>query len=250
MTRKPRPKLTQPAARKKVAAKSLKGPAVRLLPAIILAGVAMLGFRLQVVVNDVTDMVAGVTVETSVAVAQEVSNEPAMAEDMADDMAMDDAEMADEEMADEGSTLPENLGDLTAAEINTLQRLAERRKQIEDRGRELERKEALLMASEARIDRKIGELQGLETQIENLLKRHDEQEQAKIDQLVRIYGAMKPKDAARIFNSLEMPILLNVVENMKENKVAPIIAQMDAVKATALTEELSTRRRIPLPDQG
>jgi len=65
-----------------------------------------------------------------------------------------------------------------------------------------------------------------------------------------MYGARKPKYAARSFNSVEMPILLNVVERMKETKVAPIIAQMDAVKATALTEELSTRRQIPLPDQG
>jgi flagellar motility protein MotE (MotC chaperone) len=77
------------------------------------------------------------------------------------------------------------------------------------------------------------------------MKQYDGQKQAEIEQLVKIYGAMKPKDAARIFDNLEMPILVSVIQNMKEAKVAPIMALMTAAKATALTEELTVRKQMP-----
>ena len=62
--------------------------------------------------------------------------------------------------------------------------------------------------------------------------------------LVTIYETMKPKDAAKIFNELEMPVLLKVVSNMKEVKVAPVIASMDPAKARELSIELSRQKPI------
>ena len=56
---------------------------------------------------------------------------------------------------------------------------------------------------------------------------------------------MKPKDAARIFESLEMPILISVVERMKERKVAPIMAAMSSEAANLLTKELATKKQLP-----
>jgi flagellar motility protein MotE (MotC chaperone) len=138
----------------------------------------------------------------------------------------------------------------TQSEIELLQKLAERRELIETRSQELEQREALLKAAEGRIDRKIDELQQLQNTINGLLKQHDEQEQQKVAQLVKIYATMKPKDAARIFNDLDMPILITVLENMKESKSAPIFAAMSADKARAVTEEMSRRRAIPVPAGG
>ena len=53
--------------------------------------------------------------------------------------------------------------------------------------------------------------------------------------LVKIYEKMKPKDAAQVFERLEMPVLLKVIERMKEAKTAPILAAMDPGKAKAVT---------------
>jgi flagellar motility protein MotE (MotC chaperone) len=58
---------------------------------------------------------------------------------------------------------------------------------------------------------------------------------------------MKPKDAAQIFEDLEMDVLLDVVEGMKERKVAPILALMNPTKEQEVTLELSQRRALPLP---
>ncbi len=232
-------------------------PALRLLPAVIVATLCMLGFRVQVVVQDIADArMTMVQMMPSVALAQNAPAAPAAAPaaevadtapgDMASEEMGQDIGMADG-AAPSGAFDPSTL---TQAEIETLQRLAERRDLIEQRERELGVKEGLLRAAESRIDGKIVQLQDLEQSIEGLLAKYDEKKQGEIEQLVRIYGAMKPKDAARIFDSLEMPILLAVVQSMKENKVAPILAAMNSAKATALTEEMSVRRQVSSADTG
>ena len=113
---------------------------------------------------------------------------------------------------------------LTKSEIETLQRLAERRDGIEKRERDLDARDGLMKAGESRIDGKVAQLQDLEKNIKGLLQQYDGQKDAEVDQLVRIYSAMKPKEAAGIFETLDMPILVAVVQNMKDAKVAPIMA--------------------------
>jgi flagellar motility protein MotE (MotC chaperone) len=121
--------------------------------------------------------------------------------------------------------------------------LSERREQLDKREQDLATREAVLKAGESRIDTKVAQLQDLEKNIKGLLSQYDKQKQAEIEQLVRIYSAMKPLEAAKIFNSLDMSILKDVIQSMKEAKAAPIIAVMDTKKAQLLTEELSQRKQ-------
>lgn len=239
--------------------KSAKAPArsrvsiIRVLPLLIVAAVFVLGFRVTIVVQDMRSMIASVNVEQSTAFAQEGGGARVEEGDaggaMADEEMLDDAMMDDGDIVAQGGLDPESFNveqqSFTPSELELLQRLSERRKVIEAQAQELETREAMLQAAESRIDGKIAELQQLEKTLTALVAEADEQQKAKIGQLVRIYGAMKPKDAARIFNDLDMPILITVVESMKENKVAPILSQMDAAIATAVTEALSMRKIIP-----
>ena len=130
-------------------------------------------------------------------------------------------------------------------EVQLLQELAERRTVLDAREQELEEREALLKAAEQKLLEKQTELNSTKDEIKVLLKKQNKQEKAKVNQLVAIYENMKPKDAANIFNELEMPILLQVINNMKERKVAPVIASMNAEKARILTKELADQRRLP-----
>ena len=75
---------------------------------------------------------------------------------------------------------------------------------------------------------------------------HDEETEAQMKSLVKIYEAMKPKDAARIFEQLDLVVLLDVIERMKERKTAPILANMDPERAKTITLELAQRRTLPL----
>ncbi len=56
---------------------------------------------------------------------------------------------------------------------------------------------------------------------------------------------MKPKDAARIFEELDMAVLLAVGERMKERKTAPILAKLNPQRAKAIAIELAQRRELP-----
>jgi len=133
----------------------------------------------------------------------------------------------------------------TKAEVEVLQSLSERREALRARAGELEMRENLLSATEKRIEQKIAELKKLEATIQAQLKQYDEQEEAKMKSLVKIYENMKPKDAARILEELDMEVLLEVAERMREAKMASILAQMNSETAKAITLQLANRRQLP-----
>lgn len=133
----------------------------------------------------------------------------------------------------------------TPTEVELLQRLQERREQLDSRARELDQREAMLTAAETRFDQKITELQNLKKEIQGLLTQANAEQQAQLDSLVKIYETMKPADAAKIFNNLENNVLLNVISRMKEAKVAPVFAAMDEKRAQEVTILLAARKRLP-----
>jgi flagellar motility protein MotE (MotC chaperone) len=141
--------------------------------------------------------------------------------------------------------LPPDPLTMTDEEIDLLQALAERRQELEQRARRVEEREVLLQAAERRIEEKVDGLKALQQSIEILLKQHEEETESQYNSLVKIYENMKPKDAARIFEELDMEVLLPVVERMKERKTAPILAKMNSEKAKAITTELAQRRALP-----
>jgi flagellar motility protein MotE (MotC chaperone) len=131
------------------------------------------------------------------------------------------------------------------------QDLLQRRQQLDEKEKTLSRREALLEAGEKELNRKFQELTGLRNEIQALLKKQSEEENARINSLVKIYEGMKPKDAARIFNTLDMDILMDVVGRMSERKSAPIIAQMDPDRARNLTTMLAEQKKLPdLSEEG
>ncbi len=136
------------------------------------------------------------------------------------------------------------LDNLSRSEMDLLKELSKRRDTLDKEKKDMNVREQVLKATENKIDQKVSELQTLQSQLEILMKQYDQKENSKILSLVKIYETMKPKDAAKIFNELEMPVLLKVVSNMKEVKVAPVIASMDPVKARDLSIELAKQKPI------
>ena len=57
----------------------------------------------------------------------------------------------------------------------------------------------------------------------------------KYRRLVKISESMKPDEAARILEKMDGQVLLEVVTRMGERRLAPILAQMDPLKAQAIT---------------
>jgi len=131
------------------------------------------------------------------------------------------------------------------SEIEILQNLSARRKEIDQREESVVAREVLLQAAEKRLEEKIGELKNIRGEIEGLIRKYNEQEETEMKSLVRIYEAMKPKDAARIFDELDLKILIQVFQRMKEAKTAPILASMNSARAKEVTTQLAERRDVP-----
>jgi len=149
---------------------------------------------------------------------------------------------AQQAAAGSGSTPQTDPLMMSDEEINLLQALGDRRRELDRRERQIAEREALLAAAERRLEEKVASLQKLQETIQASLKQRDGEDTAQIDSLVKIYESMKPKDAARIFDQLAMGVLMPVVERMKERKTAPILAKMTPAKAREVTAELARRR--------
>ena len=123
--------------------------------------------------------------------------------------------------------------------------LSQRRKDLDGKERELEMREALLKAAQQEMEQKFKELSSLRSEIQGLLVEQSDEEKQRITSLVKIYEGMKAKDAARIFNTLDLDVLMQVVTEMSERKSAPIIAAMQADRARTVTVMLAEQKRLP-----
>jgi flagellar motility protein MotE (MotC chaperone) len=139
--------------------------------------------------------------------------------------------------------------DMTASEVDVLKQLSVRRKQLDQREQELQQRGALIQVTEQRLDQKIKEMETLRAQLDKMMGQANEQRQAELDNLVRIYESMKPDEAARILVNLDMPILLGVIRSMKPARSALIMAAMPPDKAKDITMALTESHELPkLPE--
>jgi flagellar motility protein MotE (MotC chaperone) len=160
---------------------------------------------------------------------------------------------ADQKNADQSAAPPPSYGEqgFSASEVEILQDLAKRRDELDKREQQIGQREALLKAAGGEVDRKIAELNKLRSELEDLLNKQKTAEDERINSLVKIYENMKPKDAANIFNTLDMDVLLPVIAKISERKASPILAAMDPDKAREVTIKLAEQRKLPsMPDDS
>jgi flagellar motility protein MotE (MotC chaperone) len=145
-----------------------------------------------------------------------------------------------------------DLTEFSASELSLLQSLRKRREELQVREDALVQRERMLKAFELRINDKIAELNTIKDGIEKTraamldqAKVFEKSQDDRIQTLINVYEKMKPKDAARIFDNLDLKILMDVVRGMKEAKLAPILAEMNAEKATQVTTRMGEKLDIP-----
>lgn len=127
----------------------------------------------------------------------------------------------------------------TVTEQQLLARLATRRTELEQYEEDLALRASIVDAAEKRIEERTATLEALETQISTLVDQRQEMESGQFAGIVAMYEAMKPKDAAAIFNNLDMGVLLRVAKTMAPRKMAPILSNMDPARAQELTVKMA-----------
>jgi flagellar motility protein MotE (MotC chaperone) len=126
-----------------------------------------------------------------------------------------------------------------------------RRTREADSARQADLQAAMLEATEKRIDDKLDRLSAGARPVRALdrpLRRAGtaadgdvtlDGADPRIAALVKMYQAMRPKDAARIFERLDLAVQVDVASHMRERAAAAILAEMDPKAASALTMALA-----------
>ncbi|MBV8592516.1 MAG: hypothetical protein JO212_21065 [Acetobacteraceae bacterium] len=120
--------------------------------------------------------------------------------------------------------------------------LRKRREELDAHERAIAAREAVVAAAEHKLAGRVDELQALQKRLEGLESARAARDEANWRGLVKLYESMKPRDAANIFNDLDMPVLLQIMDRMKEAKAALIVGSMQPDKARQLTTELAQMR--------
>jgi flagellar motility protein MotE (MotC chaperone) len=211
----------------------MKVPTPRLLPATIATMGALLvlkcGVLLQAVVTHDTAS-AGAMVTVANAASSDQTREPAKP---APAQQKSPAPVAPAEAA------PSPVSD---SERALLQDLRQRRQELDTREAALKTRESMLVAAEQKLSARLAQLEALQKKLEVLDAAQQAKEEAGWQGLVKVYEVMKPKDAATIFNDLSMPVLLQLMDRMKDAKAALVMAAMNTDKARDVTAQLARMR--------
>lgn len=226
---------------------------VRLLPMVILTALMLLGLKGFNLVAGTHGALSGV----EVARAQSEQADQASEQPVDDGQAMSDmTDMADAEGgegAEEAGAAPD-AAELQAADgevesvtdlpVETsrdllLERLGDRRQALNAREQDLLIREQLLQAAERRLEERLSELEALEQRVSAYSDQQEERQSEEIARLVQVYSAMRAKDAAAIFDLLDLPILMEVANAMNPRKMADILGEMNPDAARRLTIALA-----------
>jgi flagellar motility protein MotE (MotC chaperone) len=117
---------------------------------------------------------------------------------------------------------------VSPSERAILERLQARRQELEARAREIDIRESLLKAAEKRVESKVEEMKS-------------DADAARFKGIVTMYESMKPKDAAKVFDRLEMPVLIEIATQIAPRKMSDILGLMQTEAAERLTVEMARR---------
>lgn len=136
----------------------------------------------------------------------------------------------------------------TASAVEELaSELAGYRDALRERERLIAAREAVAASVEARLGEQIARLESVSAALKQASGAVTAEERARLAQLIKVYEAMKAKNAAAIFDPMPLELLLPIVRGMRETKVAAVVAEMDPTKARSLTAELARSAGPPAP---
>jgi flagellar motility protein MotE (MotC chaperone) len=224
-------------------------PAPRLLPITIAAMAVMLGVKSAALMRDA--LAAGADRPAAAAQAEKpaLAAKPAVAPAGAAPApaapvaaAPAPAPAAAAVPAPPPAPVPATEPPIAESERTLLLELRKRRVELDARESTIAAREAVLAGAEARLQARLDDLAGLQKRLESLDATRREHDEANWRSLVKLYETMKPREAGAIFNDLDLPVLLPILDRMKEAKAAAILAAMQPDRARLATTELAQAR--------
>ena len=130
---------------------------------------------------------------------------------------------------------------MSPAELRIIQSLMKRRTELDARDTDFATTLPLMAAAEQKLDAKVQALNALKGEIQGLLGQVDAKEKEETDRLVAVYSAMRPREAAAVFATLDDSVRLPIAAAMRPRSLSAVMAQMQPAQARELTEKLARR---------
>jgi flagellar motility protein MotE (MotC chaperone) len=136
---------------------------------------------------------------------------------------------------------PEPSSGSSDNETISIEFLVQKMDQLKEKEKDLQRRNAELMAFQTEIDRKIEELTKLRNEIKSQIARKESIERQKLKHLIKAYSAMKPQSAAGLVERLDKQFAVELLSQMKGEAVGQILTYVDKDKAAKLIEGIAKR---------
>ena len=131
----------------------------------------------------------------------------------------------------------------TQEEVSHFNKLSDRKVQLDQREAELNDLERELHKQKKSIEESIKKLEELRVQISNVLKEKVEVDEGKVGRLVEFYSNMKPQQAAKVIDTLNEDLAVEILGKMKKKNAAEILNLLKPEKAQNLTEKFAGYKR-------
>jgi flagellar motility protein MotE (MotC chaperone) len=131
----------------------------------------------------------------------------------------------------------------TKEELDHLSKLREKKKELDAREEEISRMEAEVQKQQADLEIKIRELKQTREEISKMLEDRVKSDDQKVETLVQMYSNMRPPQAAKIFETLDEDLAIDILGRMKKKNAADIMNLLKPEKAQTFSEKYAGYKR-------
>ena len=157
--------------------------------------------------------------------------------------------------AQEAKATPPTLAGATGPEIKSMPvepkklddaeylfKLADRKKQLDQREEELNKLAEQIEKQKAEITDKLNKLEETRVKISTALQEKIKVDDTKVETLVQMYSNMKPVQAAKVFETLDEDLVIEILGRMKKKSAADILNLIKPEKAQIFAERYTGYR--------
>lgn len=117
-----------------------------------------------------------------------------------------------------------------------LDELKRRREVLETREKEMEKREAELLAKSKAIEEELSKMQGIRDEIAQIDLSRAKENEERVSKLIETLQMMSPKPASKLVATLDEGLAVATLSRMDNAKLAKLLALMEPDKASRLSE--------------
>ena len=121
-------------------------------------------------------------------------------------------------------------------------KLAERKKTLDLREEDLNKLAAEIEKQKSEIEEKIKKINETRTKISSVLEEKIKADDVKVETLVQMYSNMKPQQVAKVFETLDEDLVIEILSRMKKKVAGDILNLVKPEKAQIFAERFAGYR--------